>query len=54
LIKVVTCVFVLAADGVGGGFGEVPWERGSCGSLGPAARREAGFNSYDVPALLFM
>jgi hypothetical protein len=51
LIKVATCVFVLAADGAGD---EVLREHRSRGSPGPAARREAGSSSNDVPTLLFM
>ena len=54
LIKVVTCVFVLAADGADGGGAEVPRGAPFVRQPGPAARREAGPGSNDVPALLFM
>jgi hypothetical protein len=50
-IKVVTCVFVLAADGVGGeALRGAPFSR----QPGPGDAAGAWFSSNDVPALLFM
>lgn len=47
-------MFVLAADGVGDGLGEVPRGARFLRQPGSAAWRGAGFNSSDVPVPLFM